>query len=944
MAFVERCTEMARLRELFAQTEQGKAQTVVISGAVASGKTELLHTFAEETARSGALVLTATGARAESGLALGVICQLVHNGDLPPDLVQQADSLLNQSIQHPEDPEREPVTLQQTSAKVARGLSTMLLELAAERSVVLVIDDIQYADGPSLQFLLYLMRRLTNGRLMVVLSECAVAHPSHPTFHAELLRQRNCHRVRLHLLSPQGVRELLAELTDEDTAGRLAPVYHQVSGGNPLLLRGLVEDGMVRLAGGTEALSTRPITEESFQQAVLACLYRWDSTTIRVAHGLAVLGRWATPPLVAALVDVKAARVEQSVADLARSGFLTDGRLRHPAVTATVLGTIGLEERTRMHGRAAELLHDNGVRETDVAEHLVAAGRIRGQDDVSVLRNAAVQSLAEDHVDFAVECLTLACAGCTDERQRAALTLTLTRLEWRTRPSAAARHLTPLTEALRAGHLESEDAVTIADYLFWHGRADEARAVLGVLGTDGGASGPRSVTDPYHPGHLQPWMHLSRPGTPKALPRDGRNGGIPGHVGLTASAALTSALIDGPGEKAIGWAEQVLADCTLSDCTVAAVQSALYALIHCDRAAKAAPWCHVFIAEARARQATTWEALFKGVRAEIALRQGDLPTAARWAEEALSLISPRCWGVAVGEPLAVLLLARTAMGRHEEAAQLLRHVVPDAMFETRFGLKYLHARGHHHLAVGRLQAALADFRRCGELMREWSLDLPALVPWRSDVARVQLALNQREAARELVTEELALPGATGARSRGVALRVLAAARDLKQRPLLLREAVDLLQAAGDRVELVRALAELSRAHHGLGEFNRARMMGRRAMQVAKDCGAEELCRQLLADQDVADGADGGEAHGGESAEALSDAERRVAALAAMGHTNREIGSRLYITVSTVEQHLTRVYRKLDVTRRTDLPLRLKDGDYSLPQQVAAERWPVGAEA
>ncbi|MBB5119016.1 hypothetical protein AF335_16060 [Streptomyces eurocidicus] len=943
MAFVERCTEMARLRELFAQAEQGRAQTVVISGAVASGKTELLHTFAEETARSGALVLTATGARAERGLALGVICQLVHTGDLPPDLVEQADSLLNQGIQHPDDPEREPAALQQTSAKVASGLSTMLLELAAERSVALVIDDIHHADGPSLQFLLYLMRRLTHGRLMVVLSECAAARPAHPAFHAELLRQRNCHRVRLQLLSPQGVRELLTEVTDEDTAGRLAPAYHQVSGGNPLLLRGLVEDGMVRLAGGTEALSTRPITEESFQQAVLACLYRWDAETIRIAHGLAVLGEWATPALVAALVGVKAERVEEGGADLCRSGFLADGRIGHPAVGAAVLGTVGLDERTRMHARAAELLHDSGVRETDVAAHLVAAGQIHDRSGIAILRNAAVQALAEDRVDFAVECLTLACATCTDERQRAALTLTLTRLEWRSRPSAAARHLTPLTEALDAGHLERDDAVTIADYLFWHGRADEARTVLGLLDTDGGTSGPWSVTDPYHPGHLQPWMHLSRPGTPQNLARDGRHG-IPGHVGLTASAALTSALIEGPGEKAIGWAEQVLADCTLSDSTVAAVQSALYALIHCDRAAKAAPWCHVFIAEARARQATTWEALLKGVRAEIALRQGDLPTAARWAEEALSLISPRCWGVAVGEPLSVLLLARTAMGRHEEAAQLLRHVVPDAMFETRWGLKYLHARGHHHLAVGRLQAALADFRRCGELMREWALDLPALVPWRSDVARVHLALNQREAARELVTEELALPGATGARSRGVALRVLAAARDVKQRPLLLREAVDLLQAAGDRVELVRALAELSRAHHGLGEFNRARMMGRRAMQVAKDCGAEELCRQLLADQDVVDGAEGAEAHGAESAEALSDAERRVAALAAMGHTNREIGSRLYITVSTVEQHLTRVYRKLDVTRRTDLPLRLKDGDYSLPQQVTAERWPVGAEA
>jgi DNA-binding CsgD family transcriptional regulator len=48
--------------------------------------------------------------------------------------------------------------------------------------------------------------------------------------------------------------------------------------------------------------------------------------------------------------------------------------------------------------------------------------------------------------------------------------------------------------------------------------------------------------------------------------------------------------------------------------------------------------------------------------------------------------------------------------------------------------------------------------------------------------------------------------------------------------------------------------------------------------------------------------------------ALSQAERRVVELVARGCTNQEIAKRLYITVSTVEQHLTRVYRKLNVTR------------------------------
>ncbi|WP_040734286.1 helix-turn-helix domain-containing protein, partial [Nocardia tenerifensis] len=52
--------------------------------------------------------------------------------------------------------------------------------------------------------------------------------------------------------------------------------------------------------------------------------------------------------------------------------------------------------------------------------------------------------------------------------------------------------------------------------------------------------------------------------------------------------------------------------------------------------------------------------------------------------------------------------------------------------------------------------------------------------------------------------------------------------------------------------------------------------------------------------------------------ALSPAERRVAALAARGKRNRDIAAALDITTSTVEQHLTRVYRKLEISRRTEL--------------------------
>jgi len=55
-------------------------------------------------------------------------------------------------------------------------------------------------------------------------------------------------------------------------------------------------------------------------------------------------------------------------------------------------------------------------------------------------------------------------------------------------------------------------------------------------------------------------------------------------------------------------------------------------------------------------------------------------------------------------------------------------------------------------------------------------------------------------------------------------------------------------------------------------------------------------------------------------EPLTPAERRVAELAARGHANRVIAGHLYITTGTVEQHLTRIYRKLSITHRSELRL------------------------
>jgi ATP/maltotriose-dependent transcriptional regulator MalT len=442
------------------------------------------------------------------------------------------------------------------------------------------------------------------------------------------------------------------------------------------------------------------------------------------------------------------------------------------------------------------------------------------------------------------------------------------------------RHLASLHDAASAGRLGDGDVMMLARSLAWHGRAGEAVEVLAPLGDLATHPDP-DVAAGYRA--TREWLHHC----------------VPGDVSS--------------GGSTVDHAEQVLQRARVGESVLVAVWQALRVLIHAGRLDRATDWCERLHEAAEARAAVGWRAVLSDVWAAIALRRGELVAAERHARTALSTMSARSWGIAIGSPLAHLVLACTLTGKLAQAEEIVWQATPAAMRQSLFWPAYLRARGVYYDAADRPHAALADFQAAGEHVVRWHADDPSALPWRVDLARVHVNLGRTDAAREILAEHLAL--ADGPRPRGIGLRVLASSCPPKQRQAMLREAVDLLHASGDRYELAHAFADLSEAGHALGEFGRAKMMGRRAMQLAESCHAEPLRRKLQPvcaepesrDDDAMSGFD-----------ALSDAERRVVNLAARGHTNREIGNKLFITVSTVEQHLTRAYRKLNISRRTDL--------------------------
>jgi DNA-binding CsgD family transcriptional regulator len=574
---------------------------------------------------------------------------------------------------------------------------------------------------------------------------------------------------------------------------------------------------------------------------------------------------------------------------------------------------------------------------------LVSGRSVRGGETVR-LQQAARCAFAR--ADFAQAAQYLECAAerCRSEEQRLSVRIQLAEIYWHFRPADSAREYLSLKAPALAGKLADGQALRVVTGLLWHLQMDDAAEVIDHLPGQAGPDG-----EPASPGghYAQLLISSSFPGLRDRLRRRGSDGGRaggwgpgPAHAapGVQAATTLLTVLTGTADEDEIDRAEQLLrGDGKPPRGQLNAVWMAMLSVIYADRLEAAAAWCDRVLAGTTAGQQDREWALISTHGALIALRQGLLGVAAARAGAALSYyMSCQGWCVELGLTLATLVEAYTAMGKYDVAARHLRYPVPPAMFQTRSGLHYLFARGRHHLAVGHRHAALGDFMACGERMTRWGIDTPALVPWRVGAAEAWLGLGQPARAVRLAEEQMtqlsAGPSAVRLpRASGVTLRCLAAATQTARRPAILRQALPLLQHCGDRYERAKALTDLSRACRTLGARTEARGAARRAWRLAKACHAEVLCQDLAAlcrelwpmceDEVSLPGARSAQRPPllpeGELAK-LSTRERRVALLAAEGYSNREISSRLLVTVSTVEQHLTRIYRKMNIKGRYEL--------------------------
>lgn len=919
---VERKQHMSRFEDALTRCAEGVGTSVAIVGPLASGKSSLVRRFTDRATEEGFLVLKGTGTRTERRLPLGLVDQFCHGS---PVLRQVAHSHFAHSYRASEEFATVPHELaDRWLAQLLHTTAAALHQVSEQRPVLVAVDDLHHADPISLRCLLYLTRRIDQSRIITLLCGRDLSEPTDPLLYAELIDQAPGGPLRVPALSSVAVRDLLTRRLP-DASPALVASCKAATGGNPLLVQALATD----LAGLPDSRAKvdrggQVAAGAEYARAVHRCLDRCDPEAQRVLRASAILDVELPAGIMplARLSALDSATVERSASVLAAAGLLRSGRLPHPRARQAVLDGMPAPEVAQLHLRAARLLYDEGATPVSVARHLVRTGGDLDPWAVPVLREAAEQLLGEPGESaLAIRLLRLAHAISGDPEERAALRAILLQIEWRADPAQARHRLPQLGAMAREGTLSLPHGILAVHGMLWFGQVREARAVLDRLAA-------RAVDDDQQAEirFAQVWANLAYPGSvgrPAAdLDAPGRRPRDRTSTREVLACVLETVLNKAPGNQAVTAAEQFLQQCTLGDATLAPIAASLGILVHADHLETAALWCDRLLAQAAEHEAPTWQAVLGSVRAKVSLRQGRMLDAQRHAEAALARMSVESWATSLGAPLATLIQAMTSRGMIEEAAAHLDQPVPEETFQTIWGLEYLQARGRYYLAAGRPDAALDDFLTCGDLMDRWNIDLPDIVAWRLDAARAHLDLGDTDQARNLIEVQVAQLGSVPNRPMGLAHRLLAAISPVAQRIALLRESAAMLRRVGDDLELAYTLADLSRAYQVAGDSTRARVTVRRAWQLATDCHADALRRVLLPDFDEADAAEPQPTVDTATLNALSEAERRVAALAAQGDTNRQIANKLFVTVSTVEQHLTRVYRKIGVTRRNDLPAKL----------------------
>jgi hypothetical protein len=310
--------------------------------------------------------------------------------------------------------------------------------VAAVQPLLITVDDLQWCDRPSLDFLCFLGHRVTRLPVMII----AAWRRGEPGVRAGRLQALAGKPETLFLtpapLSHNGVRTLLSRATGREPDDEVVALVHTRTQGQPFLVNELVAGLELRdlpaAASALQAIET--VTPESVRRDVVARLGRHPETVQRFAQAVAVLGE-ASLLEAAALTGVDPDKARSVAAALTRAGILRDDATlgyAQPLLRAAVYDTLSSLECAELHQRAAALLCDAGpgsdpVRRQRGVEHLLRSQPAGNPQFGQALREAAGHALDAGRCADAQRYLERALGEIDDDATRGEVLVGLAELE-----------------------------------------------------------------------------------------------------------------------------------------------------------------------------------------------------------------------------------------------------------------------------------------------------------------------------------------------------------------------------------------------------------------------------------------------------------------------------------------------------------------------------------
>jgi DNA-binding CsgD family transcriptional regulator len=901
----EREVELDVVERLARAAAEGRGSSVTVRGPLGNGKSALLAAMALVAERHGMTVLRASGAWLERDFPHGVSRQLVdpvlHGA--PPNLSARDGSRFS------------------ADAELFAGQRILTGHDISQAGTMILVDDVQWADAPSLRWLAHLTERLDRVPALLV---CSVRDGDPWSDGAPVRRVIESAGSTLspRPLSLDGVDALIKEQTGRDGAEEFVLACVEATGGNPMFLMSLLvclstEDKEPTADNVDRVHAARPV---QLRDRLWSCL-RHQLEPVRIfAKAMTILGANADVDLVERLTGLDAMSSASALRTLHRLGFLVDRgvpRFALDIVRDAVEESMSIEERERGHVEAVALLHRSGRPTEEVATQLLAISSTHLPWAAETLREAAEAALRRGAPDDALRYLRrilLDTSPTGIDRAAVHVELAMASRTWDLAESV--RHMSTATSLFHTTRDRAAALVRFSPTAL----VEAPTAVRGIV-----CSIVADLGDPTDLAGVDRDLALrvearrcflarSEPAALVDSARRLRERDADADLTTPAQRELHTVLLHAAttvvGATAARVAERAELVLSREPATPEHIHGVVPLLVEALCAADSpdvlVPWLDMAAAQATAMGADASQGVIRLEQAVVALHRGQLSDAAAAAHTLLGtgILDWRRGGTAAFVPLTSV-----ALGTRDDVLIGALLTDPPARDDDRVqvgvALGILH--GLTASAGGDLHSALAYTMDAGAQLERAGWRNPVLFPWRTIAAVLRNRLGDTEGARALAEEELVRATDWGAPSAiGRAGAVLGELTEGDPGLVLLREAVEVLGKSANHAELALALLRLGRR---LWDTDR-RAAGetlRLAHSVAVECGDTRTAARALRTV----GGDG-------KVRALTRAEDRVVALAVAGRKNTEIAQELGVSVRAVEKHLTKAYQKLRVNSRSEL--------------------------